>query len=732
MEKIFMTQPPYYLTAYGIAVKNGFVGTEQEWLESLKGATGAGFEIAGEYATLEELEQAVPDPVQGPAYKVGNDADYLIYGWSDSQQKWVTVDVRGPQGIQGSTGAQGPAGPQGQRGETGAQGPEGPAGPVGPQGIQGETGPQGPQGIQGPKGETGPRGPQGIQGEPGPEGPVGPAGPQGVQGETGPQGPQGIQGERGPQGPQGIQGETGPQGPQGEPGPEGPAGPAGADGTSFRIKDRYDTLEQLRAAFPTGNEFAYAVGTAESNEVYIWSAEKNDWDSLGALQGPQGPQGIQGERGPQGIQGEQGPQGPQGEPGPKGDTGATGPQGPAGADGAPGDPGPKGDTGDTGPQGPQGEPGPKGDTGEQGPQGPQGPAGADGAPGEPGQKGDTGDTGPQGPAGENGKDATINGVNALTLQVAGQLKASQVGSTYIIDGAFVPVVTLTSSDGQNFYGEIPGLEGQKVPPFVGVPNMTATESVASVYINNNNIGYVAKITLYADGTSGTTASGPEMLVKDKPVFLQTSPEYPGRLIASGFSQKTIDDNSPTQGSKKFLSSGAVYTALQGKVSTVSSATAGNVATFAEGGQLQDSGLSPEDFGKQDFVVTFSGNAPGPYSCDKTYAEILAAIEAGKNVYAIHTIPDYGKFYLPLNTSMAIESAAQIVFATVNVFMGFGRMWLSVAQDNTIKNFISYFITPKDIKITAATDYNTSRVRSISLQNTAPSTIPNGFLVGVYE
>ena len=123
-----MTQPPYYLTAYGIAVKNGFVGTEQEWLESLKGATGAGFEIAGEYATLEELEQAVPDPVQGPAYKVGNDADYLIYGWSDSQQKWVTVEVRGPQGIQGSTGAQGPAGPQGQRGETGAQGPEGPAG----------------------------------------------------------------------------------------------------------------------------------------------------------------------------------------------------------------------------------------------------------------------------------------------------------------------------------------------------------------------------------------------------------------------------------------------------------------------------------------------------------------------------------------------------------------------------------------------------------------------------
>ena len=28
----------YYLTAYGIAVKHGFTGTEEEWLESLKGA----------------------------------------------------------------------------------------------------------------------------------------------------------------------------------------------------------------------------------------------------------------------------------------------------------------------------------------------------------------------------------------------------------------------------------------------------------------------------------------------------------------------------------------------------------------------------------------------------------------------------------------------------------------------------------------------------------------------
>ncbi len=32
----------YYLTAYGIAVKHGFVGTEEEWLASLEGKPGAG------------------------------------------------------------------------------------------------------------------------------------------------------------------------------------------------------------------------------------------------------------------------------------------------------------------------------------------------------------------------------------------------------------------------------------------------------------------------------------------------------------------------------------------------------------------------------------------------------------------------------------------------------------------------------------------------------------------
>lgn len=62
-----------------------------------------------------------------------------------------------------------------------------------------------------------------------------------------------------------------------------------------------------------------------------------------------------------------------------------------------------------------------------GPQGPQGPAGKDGQDGQPGA---TGPAGASGQPGAAGKDATINGVNALTMKVDGTLTASQSGNTY--------------------------------------------------------------------------------------------------------------------------------------------------------------------------------------------------------------------------------------------------------------------------------------------------------------
>lgn len=111
-------------TAYQHALDNGFVGTEQEWLASLKGQKG---------------------------------------------DKGERGDV-GPQGEQGIQGPQGSQGPKGDKGEQGLQGIQGPKGETGLQGPKGEKGESGEQGLQGPKGETGQQGIQGPQGERGEDG----------------------------------------------------------------------------------------------------------------------------------------------------------------------------------------------------------------------------------------------------------------------------------------------------------------------------------------------------------------------------------------------------------------------------------------------------------------------------------------------------------------------------------------------------------------------------------
>lgn len=103
------------LSAYEVAVANGYTGTQAEWLASLEGPQG--------------LQGLQGDP--GPA---GAD---------------------GPQGTTGPTGATGAQGPQGTIGATGPEGPAGPAGPQGLQGLQGDTGPQGDTGAAGTTSWTG-------------------------------------------------------------------------------------------------------------------------------------------------------------------------------------------------------------------------------------------------------------------------------------------------------------------------------------------------------------------------------------------------------------------------------------------------------------------------------------------------------------------------------------------------------------------------------------------------
>lgn len=366
----------YYLSAYAIAVKHGYKGSETQWLESLVGPQG---------------EKGTP----------------FTYADFTPAQLAALTGPRGPKGETGQQGEKGDTGAQGPKGDTGAQGPAGPAGEsiVGPQGPKGDTGDQGPKGETG---DTGPKGPKGDPGATGAQGPQGIQGPKGEKGDTGEQGPQGIQGVKGDTGAQGPQGKTGPQGERGPTGPQGPTGAKGDTGAGFVVKGYYATASALSAAVtsPAAGD-AYGVGTGEPYDIYIYDGVGKKWVNNGPLQG------AKGDTGPQGPKGDQGPQG---EKGATGATGATGPQGPKGdaftyADftaaqlaALTGPQGPKGDTGPTGPQGPTGATGATGETGPQGPQGEKGATGATGPKGPQGEKGATGATGPQGPKPVKGTD----------------------------------------------------------------------------------------------------------------------------------------------------------------------------------------------------------------------------------------------------------------------------------------------------------------------------------------
>ena len=224
----------------------------------------------------------------------------------------------------------------------------------------------------------------------------------------------------------------------------GDTGEKGDTGVGTTIKGSYDTLEELIAEHPTGNDTdAYLV----DGNFYFWNG--NQWENAGSLKGetgatgPAGPKGDTGdkgdtgEKGSKGDKGETGATGEKGKQGLKGDTGDTGPAGPAGQAGATGDTGatgigttikgsyntyqeliaahPTGNDGDSylvngslyvwlnntwdnvgnikGEKGDTGATGDKGDTGNTGSQGVKGDTG------NPGAKGDTGDTGPKGDTG---------------------------------------------------------------------------------------------------------------------------------------------------------------------------------------------------------------------------------------------------------------------------------------------------------------------------------------------
>lgn len=206
-------------------------------------------------------------------------------------------------------------------------------------------------------------------------------------------------------------------------GQQGQTGPKGEDGTSVTIKGSFNTLAELEAAHPTGNEGdSYLV----AGDLYVW--EETQWKNVGHIQGPQG---IQGEKGQDGA---------------------------AGKDGTDGKSAYQEwlDAGNTGTEqdfldslvGPQGLRGLQGEKGEQGIQGPQGP------------KGDTGEQGPQGETGASGKTSYFHIKYSSVANPTSSSQMSETPNTYI--GTYVDYTEADSTDPSKYtWSRFQGLQGDK-------------------------------------------------------------------------------------------------------------------------------------------------------------------------------------------------------------------------------------------------------------------------------
>lgn len=80
-------------------------------------------------------------PTGASAYQVA-----LTNGFVGTEEQWL-LSLQGPTGAAGADGSTGPTGPEGPIGPTGPAGTEGVTGPTGPIGSTGPTGPTGPTGV---------------------------------------------------------------------------------------------------------------------------------------------------------------------------------------------------------------------------------------------------------------------------------------------------------------------------------------------------------------------------------------------------------------------------------------------------------------------------------------------------------------------------------------------------------------------------------------------------------
>ena len=144
-------------SAYELAVESGYVGTLEEWLESLRGETGEGgknaYEIAVEkgYTGTEEMWLASLVGASGKDGRgisdisltstVGNVDTYTITYTDGTTFSFLIRNGKdGKKGEKGDKGDTGASGEKGDKGDTGASGEKGDKGDDGAPGVNGRDG----------------------------------------------------------------------------------------------------------------------------------------------------------------------------------------------------------------------------------------------------------------------------------------------------------------------------------------------------------------------------------------------------------------------------------------------------------------------------------------------------------------------------------------------------------------------------------------------------------------
>ena len=357
-------------SAYDIAKSEGFSGTTEEWLASLKGADGAPGKDGKDGSSV-SLKNSADECTVANSDAYINKENYHIYifrGEVDGERKFddlgefAIVGPQGPKGDKGDKGDKGEQGIQGEKGDKGDKGEDGAPGKDGKDGLSitaattasteggtivtfenasGSIGSvtvlNGKDGAKGDKGTDGKSAYQ-IAVEKGYDGGdesawiaslKGEKGAKGDKGDTGEQGPQGekgdaftyadftqeqlaaLKGAKGDQGERGEKGEQGEKGDKGDQGPVGPQGPKGDDGKAVNIKKSAEECSNVDSDAYVDSNYHLQILRAISD-----SGEKT-FEDLGqfAIVGPEGPQGVKGDKGEKGDPGEKGETGEKGADG---------------------------------------------------------------------------------------------------------------------------------------------------------------------------------------------------------------------------------------------------------------------------------------------------------------------------------------------------------------------------------------------------------------------------------